>query len=358
MDFWGCVNQGMICIGLILMLGVVRWSFDEVSIQPIIQYQSLINTTKSSSMILPPSCSCRSTVNNETYPVFCSRYSISRGLHQRIISISMYISKEQSRFSLNASMNYLYQLMDDVKSKYPEWILRIYHDESIPKDLICLIECIYPSVDFCNASALGNLGRISSYIPAKIWRFLPIGDPLVDIIASRDLDSPISQREVDAVNEWLLSGKAWHIMRDHPYHVAPMLGEKMHFNEWIINDDVSSGGTWAFRSALNRVFAETIQKKILDRSVITRYGGVDDQTFLKDYIWLKIQNDLLAHDSFLCETTYGRNSRPWPTRRPLISNDRNCFVGCVRPCCPLLKYPFGHCPLSCRPRDHLDWNFC
>lgn len=357
LEFCAYINQAITCIGLILILSIARWSFNEIPIQPVtpmIEYRLLINTTK----LPPPSCSCRSSLINETYPSFCSNYSTSRGLHQRIISISMYISKDQSRFSINTSIDYLYQLIDDMKSKYPEWILRIYHDETIPKDLVCSIECTYSFVDFCNTSALGNLGRLSGYIPAKIWRFLPIGDPLVDIIASRDLDSPLTQREVDAVTDWLSSGKAWHVMRDHPFHVAPMLGKKIFFQPIDHQRSFSPGGTWAFRSALNRLFGQTIQKKILDRSLIGRYHGVDDQTFLKDYIWPRIQNDLLAHDSFLCETSYGRNSRPWPTRRPLISNDRNCFVGCVRPCCRLLKYPFEHCPLSCRPRNHSDWNFC
>ena len=240
LEFCGCINQVITCIGLILILSIARWSFNEIQIQPVtplIEYRLLINTTKHSERIHPPpSCSCRSSLVNETYPSFCSNYSTSRGLHQRIISISMYISKDQSRFSINTSIDYLYQLIDDVKSKYPGWILRIYHDETIPKDLVCLIECTYLFVDFCNTSALGNLGRISGYIPSKIWRFLPIGDPLVDIIASRDLDSPITQREIDAVNDWLSSGKVWHVMRDHPFHVAPMLGKKISFNPSIIKD--------------------------------------------------------------------------------------------------------------------------
>ena len=66
------------------------------------------------------------------------------------------------------------------------------------------IECAYNHVDFCNASALGNLGSVSDYMPPKIWRFLPAGDLLVDIMGSRDLDSPLPQRELDAVNEWVV----------------------------------------------------------------------------------------------------------------------------------------------------------
>jgi hypothetical protein len=114
---------------------------------------------------------------------------------------------------------------------------------------------------------------------------------------------------------------------------------------------------WAFRSALNRTFAGVLLGKILDRSLVSRYGGRGDQTFLTDHVWPHIQDDLIAHDSYLCTTSYGKNSRPWPTRRPLL-NYTDCFVGCVRPCCTPLKYPFGECPIACRPKNHTDWTMC
>lgn len=42
---------------------------------------------------------------------------------------------------------------------------------------------------------------------------------------SRDLDSEIYQREVDAVNEWLYKTiYAFHIMRDHEQHSIEILG--------------------------------------------------------------------------------------------------------------------------------------
>lgn len=57
----------------------------------------------------------------------------------------------------------------------------------------------------------------------NIWRFLPLGDRFVDMFISRDLDSYILQREIDAVHAWIESGKTAHIMRDNPYHNAVMV---------------------------------------------------------------------------------------------------------------------------------------
>ena len=226
------------CFVVIFLLSIFRWTVNESSstrATSVVQNLRLFNKTLAEEKRLyrRQSCSCtrslydsNTVIIDETLSSLCSHYSTLRGSHQRIISISMYGPKENPLFALNTSVHFLYQLIDDMKSKYPDWILRIYHDQTIPNEIVCSIECTYHNVDFCNATRLGNLGSLSSYIPAKIWRFLPAGDELVDIMASRDLDSPISQRELDAVNDWISSGKAWHAMRDNPWHSVPMLGER------------------------------------------------------------------------------------------------------------------------------------
>ena len=114
---------------------------------------------------------------------------------------------------------------------------------------------------------------------------------------------------------------------------------------------------WGFRPEQNRKFSAELLRKMLDRSLITRYGTRNDQTFLTEQVWPHIQNDVIAHDSFLCTTWYGKNSRPWPTRRPPF-NGTDCFVGCVRPCCEPAKTPFGECPAACRPKEHANWSYC
>jgi hypothetical protein len=115
---------------------------------------------------------------------------------------------------------------------------------------------------------------------------------------------------------------------------------------------------WGFRPELNRKFASNILRKILNRSLVIRYDRRNDQTFLTENVWRYISDDVIAHDSFLCKEPFGKNSRPWPKRRPHPANDTGCFVGCRRPCCKSLKYPFGECPKACRPKKHTDWTMC
>jgi hypothetical protein len=99
----------------------------------------------------------------------------------------------------------------------------------------CELECLrdsegnlYDNVDFCdveqiprvpsNATTLSVdlfLNWNATYIHSSMWRYLAIGDSFVDAFMSRDLDMEIFDREIQAVNEWLDSDKAGHIMRGY-----------------------------------------------------------------------------------------------------------------------------------------------
>ncbi|CAF3436162.1 unnamed protein product [Rotaria sp. Silwood1] len=272
-------------------------------------------------------------IENQTF--LCSDYATRRGPHQRIISISLYGPKENKRFQYNQSLSFLHELINDVNTIYSDnFILRIHHDDTISlSDVICPIECRHHNVDFCNMES-------KLFIPPKIWRFIPAGDPLVDIMISRDLDSPLTQRERAAVDVWLASNKSFHNMRDHPMHAVHMLG-----------------GMWGFRPSLNPTVSLLIHNKIHDRSLVKRYRGIRDQSFLSREVWPQALSSIIVHDSFLCTKTYSKNSEPFPTQRP-SANEINCYVGCVRPCCDDGKLPFGECPKQCRPKDHPEWNYC
>ena len=60
---------------------------------------------------------------------------------------------------------------------------------------------------------------LDKYSPMS-WRFESIDEKNVEIMLSRDIDTRILEREVIATKEWIKSGKTFHIMRDHPYHVG------------------------------------------------------------------------------------------------------------------------------------------
>ena len=69
--------------------------------------------------------------------------------------------------------------------------------------------------------SLGNMSDLNG----RAWRFLALGDPTVDLMLSRDLDSALSVRERVAVKEWEMSNYSIHVLRDHYDHNIKILGK-------------------------------------------------------------------------------------------------------------------------------------
>ena len=150
----------------------------------------------------------------------CDLYNVfRRGHNSKVLAFSLYGNNSFYYKNLPA-------LSRSIQTMYPGWIMRIYHDHSIDKNIKCQIECLrdqngqlIDNADFCNINKLPGKGLSfnshwsANYLHAMKWRWLPIGDSFVNVFSSRDTDSKIIPREVDAVNAWLSSDKAGHIMR-------------------------------------------------------------------------------------------------------------------------------------------------
>ena len=214
---------------------------------------------------------------------------------------------------------------------YKDWIIRIYHDNG---ELANVIESDHKGneqVQFC------NIQEISNYTDMKLllgifWRFLPIGDPTVDISCYRDLDSDLTMREIIAVQEWLSSNKTFHFMRDHPWHDIRVLA-----------------GMWCFRNHVKREFGKQLLVEMINFAKTLSRHSHDDQTVLNKIIWDKYGHDSIQHDSYMCHQFSG--SQPFPTRRENIHD----FVGCSDHNC---NWTLPQCPVQCRPKEHPDWIYC
>jgi hypothetical protein len=108
-----------------------------------------------------------------------------------------------------------------------------------------------------------------------MWRFEAIDEECVDIMLCRDTDTRIWERDVTAVNEWINSGKCFHIMRDHPHHGYYILA-----------------GMFGTRKILNFVWKINIDNYII------KNNHFYDQDFLREYIYQLIINDSIIHASF------------------------------------------------------------
>lgn len=165
---------------------------------------------------------------------WCSDESSFRGQHQKVISYSLYgnysddqVGKRYFPFLQNISLT--------ASEQYPDWIVRIYHNfssaylkENAPVfKKLCHVFCHNPNVDLCSlhdmALRIGDAivpidPLLITGLNPKMYRFLAMIDPNVDVVVSRDIDSLIWPREVAAVREWLASNFTFHLMRDHTAH--------------------------------------------------------------------------------------------------------------------------------------------
>jgi hypothetical protein len=119
-------------------------------------------------------------------------------------------------------------------------------------------------------------------------RFLPADK--VEVMISRDCDSRLSQREKEAVDEWLASPKGFHIMRDHPWHGTKILG-----------------GMFGIKQGCLSNFSH----------LLDQWRGEDrwqtDQDFLASEIYPRIVNDVFVHDSFF--NSHIEDIHPFPSLR-------------------------------------------
>lgn len=175
-------------------------------------------------------------------------------------------------------------------SMFPEWQCRFYVPRfaGSPPAVVQLSQL--DNVDLVVETADGNW-------TGMFWRFQAACDDKVEAMISRDCDSRLSQREKAAVDEWLMSDKKFHCMRDHVWHNRPVLG-----------------GMWGAKRGFLSDFAQLLD----DAKKEDRWQT--DQDFLNDVVWPRLdQDEVMQHDNYYRHLWGGK---PFPTPR-----EGGAFVG-------------------------------
>jgi hypothetical protein len=182
---------------------------------------------------------------------------------KKVISYSLW--GEKLIYTIGAIYN-----AKDAAQMYPDFECWFYiHEETVPKNIVQEL------AKLANVKIIFKTGDLTTVKP-MMWRFLAIDDPEVEVMMSRDTDTRFTHREKLAVDEWLNSDAPFHIMRDHPHHVFPILGGM--FGTRKIPEIIS----W---------------KREMDRVLQTGTHQYD-QTFLKDTIYEIIKEKAMIHANF------------------------------------------------------------
>ena len=169
---------------------------------------------------------------------------------------------------------------------YPGWVSRFYCDETVPKFVLDSLKDYGAQIVLVERDPRPNL--------ALLWRFIASDDPSVGYFACRDCDSVINIREKAAVDEWLSSGKPFHIMRDHIEHAELIMA-----GMW--------GGIAGLLPDLSHAAVDYYERHN------TRNRWID-QDFLRDRVWPAIKDHCLVHDDVY---VMGGETRHFPSHAAL-----------------------------------------
>ena len=157
---------------------------------------------------------------------------------------------------------------------YPGWVARFYHDCTVPEDAVKAITA--------TGAEMRLMGQTTDVL-GMYWRFHPMfDDPSIERFLVRDTDSKFSKRENKMVDEWIASGKPFHIVRDCESHATQILGGTWGAVPTCIPDFERKLGAW---------FTNLVPDARNPRGLF--HGS--DQIFLGLYVWPLIKNNHLAH---------------------------------------------------------------
>ena len=157
------------------------------------------------------------------------------------------------------------------KTIYPDWVCRIFvSSQLIPEDIIVKLK----EHDNVQVVVVDD-----DPIDGSLWRFDVADDPLVELFVVRDTDCRLSVREKEAVDQWIESGKEFHVMRDHPFQMSPIVPN-----------------LWGMRVG-NFKDMKLKTKKFIDGNYHKRSGGLAE-AFMWAYIWPIAQTNSFIHDPY------------------------------------------------------------
>ncbi len=218
-------------------------------------------TTIEETYYTSPLCQCDKEVDiidreilspNSTTIKWCSDEASLRGMHQKVISFSLYVATHNHTI-LERYSDLLNDIALSINKGYPDWVMRIYHNltnaEGESKNTyikMCDVFCRFSHVDLCYVpqivdrlppSSITDSQLISGMNPV-LFRHLVMLDPAVDVFVARDTDNPIWNREIHAVQQWLNSSYTFHVMRDHisqKYLLPSGMGYKLTTSKYLEN---------------------------------------------------------------------------------------------------------------------------
>lgn len=202
---------------------------------------------------------------------------------RRIISFSLYGDLPLYNDGAIANAELIHRI-------YPGWTARFYVDDTAPADVVAALRERQADIVPVTAPSLGPLY-------GRYWRFWIAADPGVERFIVRDADSRLNTRERAAVDDWIKSGKSFHVMRDNVAHAKRILA-----------------GMWgATGNKLPHI------RQMTDSWGHYSQHGENDR-FMSEVVYPLLNDDYVCHDS----CGHFSDAIPFPPHEPMIGTS---FIG-------------------------------
>jgi len=230
------------------------------------------------------------------------------GVHPRDNVISFSLFGDKPRYVANMIVNA--RIAPHI---YPAWSVRVYCDGTVPEAARRELTALGADVRMAK--------RVNPY-DGLFWRFQVMNDPKGRRFLVRDCDSILNVRERVAVDQWLASGKYFHVMRDYFTHCGLIMA-----GMW--------GGTCGVLPPLSKLRAAFKPRHMATSQL--------DQWFLGDVVWPLIKPSCFVHDSLF--RSFGAVPFPDLGKLPAGQHVGMSYLGPFRPkTAPRLKAVVGAPP--------------
>lgn len=167
--------------------------------------------------------------------------------------------------------------VEEITKRFPSAEIWIFCGNDIPDGILAQLKAS-PLVRLLDTQCIGLVN--------KIYRYLPIDDPTVDVCIVRDSDSRVLDRDQTSIEDFLQSDKLVQIIRDHKVHKVPILGGMVSFKQ----------GT--FTARMIDMIGHFLHEEIQYSDSKQNFDFEDDQNFLRTYIYPQVVQKALIQDEY------------------------------------------------------------
>lgn len=201
----------------------------------------------------------------------------------KVISYSLFGYGKEREANCFDFHSYLRGLMVNIRLQrllFPSWRIRLHLDQSTYDGFKRFFELLsqkehYNLIDI-------EICADAELTKAMLWRIKPIFDGKVERFICRDLDSPLTYRDAQAVKDWEDSNKIVHAITDSVSHTIAMMGGMVGFTKYA-NDRIKADNWDALISRSGGYSVKGADQDFLNRKIYPKFANGGESSIMQHY---------------------------------------------------------------------------